>query len=105
MHTSLMGYIRATFEELTDKLGQPEMSQDDESQAEWERELNGKPFTVYDKLEDVPAQEVTLWHVGGPDWHYGKVDPFKQELEKLLGHKIYENIWDVPTTEILGDKS
>jgi len=63
--TSLVGYVKATYEELVEAFGEPDYDMD-KSTAHWSIQApNGTVATVYDyKNYSIPTGEYA-WHVGG----------------------------------------
>ena len=63
--TSLVGYVKATYEELVEAFGEPDYDMD-KSTAHWSIQApNGTVATVYDyKNYSIPTGEYD-WHVGG----------------------------------------
>lgn len=65
--TSLQGYITITLDELTSKLGAPDMYMGDKVTAEWAFQDGDAVFTIYDYKEDVTPIGTYDWHIGGLD--------------------------------------
>jgi len=66
--TSLMGYIRANYNDLVAVFGEPhfyEPGNNDKVQCEWDFEYNGEVFTIYDWKEYRDPKLVFEWHIGG----------------------------------------
>jgi hypothetical protein len=63
--TSLVGYVKATYEELVEAFGEPDYDMD-KSTVHWSIQApNGCVATVYDyKNYSIPTGEYA-WHVGG----------------------------------------
>jgi hypothetical protein len=63
--TSLVGYVKTTYANLVDKLGEPETDYD-KSTAHWTIEASdGTVATVYDYKEWTTPQDEYHWHIGG----------------------------------------
>ena len=70
---SKMGVLRASYYEIVEKFGDPELvcSDDNKVRVEWVLESNGRVITIYDWKETSPVEFVTTWSVGGRstlDW-------------------------------------
>jgi hypothetical protein len=64
--TSLQGYVRATYQELVDKLGEPHNVIIDKSNASWTLESSdGTVATIYDWKNSTLPREEYDWHIGG----------------------------------------
>lgn len=66
--TSLVGYVRASFQELVDTFGYPNVDVwgDDKSSAEWHLQADdGTIATVYDYYTSGVGVPDYLWHIGG----------------------------------------
>lgn len=64
--TYLQGTVIATYQEMVNLFGVPRQYKDSKCQVEWSvRFEDNTESTVYDWKEDVPASEVTEWHIGG----------------------------------------
>ncbi len=67
--TSLIGYVRTTYDNLVEQLGEPERDWD-KSTATWIVEASdGTVCTIYDWKTDFTPQCEYDWHVGG---HYDR---------------------------------
>ena len=63
--TSLIGYVKATFSEIYNVLGEPEGDWD-KSTAHWTVEaLDGTVATIYDWKEYTTPMGEYRWHIGG----------------------------------------
>jgi len=63
--TSLVGYVKTTYANLVDKLGEPETDYD-KSTAHWIIEASdGTVATVYDYKGWTTPQDEYHWHIGG----------------------------------------
>ena len=65
--TSLVGYIKTTYDELVKKLGEPNYgpSGDQKVTCEWILEVDGDPCTIYDWKTGKTPKDLHKWHVGG----------------------------------------
>ena len=75
-NTSLVGYIRATQNELESTFGTPtseidpsSLSDDGKVNVEWMLTIDGDPITIYDyKQSQKDRDKEVLWHIGGEDF-------------------------------------
>lgn len=66
--THRQGYLKITYQELIDVLGDPHGENGDKTQAEWELQFeDGTVATLYDYKELFRVERVTDWHIGGHD--------------------------------------
>jgi hypothetical protein len=67
--TCLQGYIDCSYQELIDKLGEPEEGDGDKTRADWaiQATIGDEKFvaTLYDWKEYRPLEEVPTWNIGG----------------------------------------
>lgn len=65
--TSFVGYIETTYDELVDKLGEPNYgpSGDGKVNCEWVLNVNGDVCCIYDWKEKETPKDLYKWHVGG----------------------------------------
>jgi hypothetical protein len=64
----LQGHIAAPYSELVSAFGSPNSyGPGGKVQAEWQLKINGTLVTIYDYKEEVPAQRVRDWHIGGTE--------------------------------------
>lgn len=66
--TSLMGYVRTSYHDLVDLLGEPTSrgSEDNKVSVEWVLVIGDTVATIYDYKGDcLMTSEVSWWHVGG----------------------------------------
>lgn len=82
----LQGYVFGTYQELVEKLGEPDTDMDGEKvRAEWQIEvsIDDKKVvaTIYDWKEYQPIEHVTDWHIGG----------FSEDAVKLI-KAIFPNL-------------
>ena len=63
--TSLQGYITATYDQLVERFGQPEVG-GDKTTVEWMLQFaDGTAATIYDwKVDETPTYMYN-WHIGG----------------------------------------
>ena len=84
--TSLIGYVRTTYDNLVANLGEPEYGWD-KSTAHWTIEASdGTVCTIYDWKTDFTPQCEYDWHVGG---HYDR------KSKALLLAEIVTNVISV----------
>jgi hypothetical protein len=63
--TSLVGYVKTTYANLVDKLGEPD-TDFDKSTAHWSIQASdGTVATIYDYKEYTTPQDEYYWHIGG----------------------------------------
>jgi len=68
--TFFVGYVLATYSELVAAFGRPLPGDGEKTQAEWVIEFRDDEdrlhvATIYDWRRSEPAEQVTLWNVGG----------------------------------------
>jgi hypothetical protein len=63
--TSLIGYINADYDRLTEVFGKPEYCGDDKSQVEWCVLIDGVVCTIYDWKISGSYKYNTRWNIGG----------------------------------------
>ena len=81
--TSLQGYIKATYCELTKAFGQPETFEQDDNDGKikhlWVVNAEGVIFTIYDYKADLNTGLREEWHIGSKQ--YAAVRLAEQILE------------------------
>lgn len=63
--THLQGYVNISYSSLVKKLGPPESSGCEKSQAEWKISDGDVVATIYDWKEYCNPKKISHWHIGG----------------------------------------
>lgn len=81
--TSLQGYVQATYQELVDAFGDPEIRLDGDTGYKvkhlWVINIEGVICSIYDYKEDLNTGKPENWHIGG-----------KQKIAERLINQIIE---------------